>query len=196
MDEEIASLRFRERALPKTGGGVSETQYQDNPEFRSLQLSLTDLKGEERARAARLGHLAEQVARLRAEVARFPAAEKALNEKTRAYESLQDFMKDLLKRREQSQQRAHIARINATTSLVPMNRVVAESTMGAKKKLVTGLIGIALGTFLGLLLILLREWADPTLRYETDAQRLLGVPVLASLPTARPQKRRFLRRAA
>ena len=197
IDEELESLRGRERELQRTSGGIAETQYQDNPEFRSLQLSLTDLKGEERARAARLGHLNEQVARLRAEVARFPAAEKALNEKTRAYESLQDFMKDLLKKREQSQQRAHIARINATTNLVPLNRVVAESTMGTKKKLLTGLIGVALGTFLGLLLILLREWVDPTLRYESDARRLLGVPVLASLPAHKPApKRKKLRRAA
>ena len=197
VEQELTELRDRERALQKASGGITETQYQDNPEFRSLQLSLTDLKGEERARAARLGHLNEQVERLRREVARFPAAEKALNEKTRAYESLQDFLKDLLKRREQSQQRAHIARITATTSLVPLNRVVAESTMGAKKKLITGLIGVALGTFLGLLLILLREWADPTLRYESDAQRLLGVPVLASLPAHRPApKKKHLRRAA
>ena len=107
----------------------------------------------------------------------------------RFYESLQDFMKDLLKRREQARQKSHIARITATTSLVPMNRVLAESTMGSKKKLMTGMTGIGLGIFLGLLLILLREWADPTLRYETDVERLLGVPVLASLPRSREKKR-------
>ncbi|MGC4042941.1 MAG: hypothetical protein QM758_03985 [Armatimonas sp.] len=100
-------------------------------------------------------------------------------------ESLRDFLKDLLKRREQAQQRAHIAKINATTALIPMNKVVSEATMGMKKKVMTLGIGVGLGLFLGLLLIILREWADPTLRYEADTERLLGSPVLASLPEER-----------
>ncbi len=185
IDDEMEQLRQKDQDLRLKSGGVAETQYQDNPEYRDLQMQLTDLKGEERARIARMGHLSEQVAKLQAQVARFPAAERILNEKTRAYESLRDFLKDLLKRREQAQQRAHIARINATTALIPMNRVAAEATMGAKKKLMTLGIGIALGLFLGLLLIVLREWADPTLRYESDTERLLGAPVLASLPDER-----------
>jgi uncharacterized protein involved in exopolysaccharide biosynthesis len=182
IDSELSRLREQDRQLRERNGGVAETQYQDNPEYRDLQMALTEAKGEERARAARMSHLSEQVAALQAEVARFPAAERALNEKTRAYESLRDFLKDLLKRREHAQQRAHIARINATTSLIPMNKVVAEATMGMKKKLMTAGIGIGLGLFLGLTLIVLREWADPTLRYEADTERLLGAPVLASLP--------------
>lgn len=185
IDAEIERLRQQEQDMRLKSGGIAETQYQDNPEYIDLQMQLTNLKGEERARIARMGHLNEQIAKLQAEVARFPAAERALNEKTRAHESLRDFLKDLLKRREQAQQRAHIARINATTALIPMNKVVSESTMGMKKKVMTLGIGIGLGLFLGLLLIVLREWADPTLRYEADTERLLGSPVLASLPEER-----------
>jgi polysaccharide biosynthesis transport protein len=185
VDAEIERLRQQEQAMRLRSGGVAETQYQDNPEYRDLQMQLTGLKGEERARIARTTHLNEQIAKLQAEVARFPAAERVLNEKTRTYESLRDFLKDLLKRREQAQQRSHIARINATTSLIPMSKVVSEPTMGMKKKVMTLGIGIGLGLFLGLLLIVLREWADPTLRYEADTERLLGASVLASLPEER-----------
>jgi uncharacterized protein involved in exopolysaccharide biosynthesis len=184
-DAELESLRQKDQDFRLRTGGVAETQYQENPEWRDLQMTLTDLKGDEKARQARLRHLGEQIGILQAQMARFPAAEKQLNEKTREYEVLKDSLKDLLKRREQAQQRAHIAKINATTSLIPMNRIVAEPTMGMKKKLTVIAIALVLGLFLGLLLIVLREWADPTLRYESDAERLLGVPALASLPEER-----------
>ena len=39
-------------------------------------------------------------------------------------------------------------------------------------------------TVIGAILIVLSEWSDHSLRHEADAERLLGVPVLASLPEA------------
>ena len=43
---------------------------------------------------------------------------------------------------------------------------------------------LLLGCLVGAILIVLSEWSDHSLRHEADAERLLGVPVLASLPEA------------
>jgi len=41
---------------------------------------------------------------------------------------------------------------------------------------------LLLGCLVGVILVVLSEWSDHSLRYEGDAERLLGVPVLAALP--------------
>ncbi|MGC4042940.1 MAG: SLBB domain-containing protein [Armatimonas sp.] len=60
IDTELERLRQQEQDLRLKSGGVAETQYQDNPEYTDLQMQLTNLKGEERARIARMNHLNEQ----------------------------------------------------------------------------------------------------------------------------------------
>ena len=41
---------------------------------------------------------------------------------------------------------------------------------------------LLLGCLVGIILVVLSEWSDHSLRHEADAERLLGVPVLAALP--------------
>ena len=43
---------------------------------------------------------------------------------------------------------------------------------------------LLLGLIVGLMLVVMSEWADRSLRYGTDAERVLGVPVLAVVPEA------------
>ena len=82
-----------------------------------------------------------------------------------------------------------LGEVTAASQFNTMNLVAAESTANLKKKILTIAAALALGLFLGLVLVVIREWMDPSIRYEADVERLLGVPVLVSLPES--QQLRF-----
>ena len=80
--------------------------------------------------------------------------------------------------------KANLDRLDASSSLSPIGVTYAMPTTG-RTKLIAMLLGsLFLGALVGAILIVLSEWADHSLRHEADAERLLGVPVLASVPEA------------
>ena len=84
--------------------------------------------------------------------------------------------------RREVQLQANLDRQTASDSLLPVGITYATPTTG-KTKLIAMLFGsLLLGCLVGVILVVLSEWSDHSLRYEGDAERLLGVPVLAALP--------------
>jgi uncharacterized protein involved in exopolysaccharide biosynthesis len=136
-----------------------------------------------------VAQLDTRIGQYESEIAKLPADERILTEKTRDYKLLQGQFEDLSERRQQAQIKKDLGEVTAASQFNSMNLVAAESTANLKKKILTIAAALALGLFLGLVLVVIREWMDPSIRYEADVERLLGVPVLVSLPES--QQLRF-----
>jgi uncharacterized protein involved in exopolysaccharide biosynthesis len=186
VDRQIQRLKAENAALKTPQGKpyehVTETKLQDNPEYVSLHQQLTQVQIDERAQTARIALLNKTIGEYEARIRLLPEAERTLIEKTRDSEVLQQRYADLWQRREQALLKANVDRVTETSAYKLQNEIHAATTLGKSKKLFIVVASVLLGIVMGLLAILMKEWMDPTLRYETDTARLLGVPVLAALP--------------
>ena len=126
--------------------------------------------------------LQQNIAQYEAFVSTIPAEQKELTDKTRDYQVVQAQYSALLQKREQVKMEGNLARVSASSSLSPIGYIHAEPTTGKAKMLEMFAGSLLLGLIIGLVLVVLSEWADHSLRYGTDAERLLGVPVLAVVP--------------
>ncbi|MES2464728.1 MAG: hypothetical protein V4671_29545 [Armatimonadota bacterium] len=185
-DLQIAELKKKiasqQKLDPNEQRNVTETKLQDNPEYMDLTQQLTEANIAEQTQRERIGLLDKKLREYEVRIAALPAAERELTEKTRDYKLLQGQFEDLLKRKQQAELKQNVDTVVAKSAFAPQNNVYAEETTGKTKKLLMLVGSVVVGLVIGFALILFREWMDPSLRYETDAARLLGVPVLAGLP--------------
>lgn len=172
----------RQSTDPTQSRNVVETKVQDNPEYLELSQQLMQARMDQKQHQFRHQKLGELIAQYDEQIKKLPLAERQLNEKMRDYTVIEDQYKALLKRREDALIKAKVDNITATSTMTRLNPIYAQSTSSGKKKAFTLAASCVLGLVVGCMMIVLREWSDPTLRYESDATRLLGVPVLASLP--------------
>jgi uncharacterized protein involved in exopolysaccharide biosynthesis len=181
--EQLKKLIMEQaKADPLDSKNVIETKLQDNPEYLDLTQQLTQVAIDERAQKARIDQLSAKIHEYDERVKLLPAAERKLVEKTRDSDVIRKQYNDLWERREQAQLKANVERVTAMSRYQIFNNPYAEQTLGKTKKAFMVIASTVLGMIVGCLMLLLKEWADPSLRYETDVVRLLGVPVLASLP--------------
>jgi uncharacterized protein involved in exopolysaccharide biosynthesis len=186
VDQQISLFRQdlakRAKQDPTQSANVTETKLQDNPEYGTLQQQLTITDMDESAHKAQLANLNRRIADYEKVVQQMPSAERTLIERTRDQQFWEKTYNDLVARRYQAQMKADVGKITETAKLIPQALIRAEPTMSLTKMVM--LIGgsVILGLIVGCLMILAREWMDVSLRYTMDAERLLGVPVLAALP--------------
>jgi uncharacterized protein involved in exopolysaccharide biosynthesis len=186
LDRRIAALREKiasqQKLDPTQQRNVTETKLQDNPEYMDLTQQLTEAKISEQTQKARMALLDNKLAEYQGRIAALPKAERDLTEKTRDYTLLKDQYENLLKRKQQADLKARVDEVTEASTLKSLNEVYAQEAIGKTKKAMMLAGSLIVGLVIGFAIILLREWMDPSLRYETDAARLLGVPVLAGLP--------------
>ena len=161
---------------------VTQTKLQDNPEYQALQQQMTDAAISGETQQAQIAHLRQAIGQYQARIALIPAEQRTLADKTRDYSILKAQYESLLSRREQVKVKGALDKVSASSLLTPLGQIYAEPTTGHSKMLALMAGSVVLGALVGILLIILSEWGDPSLRYEADAERLLGVPVLAVLP--------------
>ena len=184
LDTRISQLQKQERAdaaAPENQHNT-QTELQENPQYQALKQQIVEAGIAQDADEQELQNLRQQIAKYSALVARIPAAQQQLADKTRSYGSLQDLYNKLTQRQQEVQLTASLDRLTASNSLMPIGVTYATPTTG-KTKLIAMLLGsLLLGCLVGIILVVLSEWSDHSLRHEADAERLLGVPVLAALP--------------
>lgn len=186
IDEQIATLRAeleRKQKLDPTASRNNQlVTMQENPEYRTLTEQLTLLTMDERAHSARIAQMNQRINEAEKRMALLPVAQRTLVEKTRDRAVIEKQFESLLEQREQARLKASVDKLQATTKLIPQAVIHAEPTLGTAKKLILIAASIVLGFVVGCVMILVREWMDVSLRYTTDTERFLGVPVLAALP--------------
>ncbi len=184
IDATIAALQKQQKAKANAPENQRNTltKMQDNPQYQLLKNEIADAGIAGVADQQSMQNLRRQIDRYQKLVGQIPAAQRQLAEKTRNYsESLVQYQK-LREQRDTVQLQANLDRVTASNSLNPIGVTYATPTTG-RTKLIAMLLGsLFLGALVGAILIVLSEWSDHSLRHEADTERLLGVPVLASLP--------------
>ena len=183
IDEKIKALQKQQRqiAAPENKRNT-QTKLAENPQYQTLQQQIAEASIAAEADQQLMQNLRQQIGKYQAIVAQIPNAQRQLTDKIRDYSGLQDAYQDLEKQRREVKTKADLDRLTSTSSLLPIGVTYALPTTG-RTKLIGMLIGsLLLGILIGCILVVLSEWADHSLRYESDTERLLGVPVLASVP--------------
>ena len=184
LDTRIAELQNQQRRDAKAPENQHNTQtkLQENPQYQTLKQQIVEAAIAQEADVLEMQNLSQQIRKYQSLVNRIPAAQRQLADKTRDYATLKTTYDDLERRRQDAQITANLDRLTASNSLMPIGVTFASPTTG-KTKLIAMLFGsLVLGCLVGVILIVLSEWSDHSLRHEADAERLLGVPVLAALP--------------
>lgn len=184
LDSRIAELQKQQRQNAKAPENQhnTQTELQDNPQYQALQQQIAEASIAQEEDEMEMQNLRQQIIKYQNLVNKIPAAQRQLADKTRDYGGLQDTYTSLEKRRQEAHITANLDRLTASNSLMPIGVTFATPTTG-KTKLIAMLFGsLILGCLVGIILIVLSEWSDHSLRHEADAERLLGVPILAALP--------------
>lgn len=189
ITEQIQALEKQYKDKAKSGAseatGALETKKEQNPEYQALQDQLLDVTMFQQAQDVQIKRLQEEIAHYEALAKTIPAAERELTDKTRNYSLLSAQYQLLLKQREQAQLKGSLDKVTASSSLSPIGAVYAEPTASSTKRLIMLVGSILLGLIVGIIAIVLSEWSDRSLRYARDTERLLGVPVLGTVPDAK-----------
>lgn len=196
IDEQIKALQTQQRqaAAPENKHNT-QTKLAENPSYQALQQQIAEASIAAEADQQLMQNLRQQIGKYQAIVAQIPNAQRQLTDKIRDYVGLQDAYQSVEKQRREVKTKADLDRLTSTSSLTPIGVTYALPTTG-RTKLIGMLVGsLVLGMLVGLILVVLSEWSDHSLRYEADAERLLGVPVLASLPDAADLRSSSSRRA-
>ena len=197
LSARISLLQKQQRADAAVPGNRHNTltEFQDNPQYQGLNLQITDASIAQESEMLEIQNLNRQIAKYEALVRSIPAAQRQLVDKTRNYALLQDNYNGLNKKLADAQLDAILNKQTASGSLKAVGVIYATPTTG-KTKLIAMLLGsLLLGFVVGVILIVLSEWSDHSLRHEADAERLLGVPVLAALPESADLRTATARRA-
>ncbi len=196
IDEQIKALQTQQRqaAAPENKRNT-QTKLAENPQYQALQQQIAEASIAAEADQQLMQNLRQQIGKYQGIVTQIPNAQRQLTDKIRDYSGLQDAYQSLEKQRREVKTKADLDRLTSTSSLTPIGVTYALPTTG-RTKLIGMLIGsLILGVLVGFILVVLSEWADHSLRYEADAERLLGVPVLACLPEAADLRSSSSRRA-
>jgi uncharacterized protein involved in exopolysaccharide biosynthesis len=184
VDGTIANLEKQQKAKANAPENQHNTQtkMEDNPQYQQLKNEIADASIAEVADQQEMQNLQRQIAKYQTLVSRIPAAQRQLADKTRDYSDAQALDQKLRLQRDTVQLQANLDRLTASNSLLPIGVTYATPTTGRTKLFAMLLGSLFLGCLVGAILIVLSEWSDHSLRHEADAERLLGVPVLASVP--------------
>jgi hypothetical protein len=189
IDDQIKDLRLRmdeqSKAAAKKGlpavGTVSKTKIETNPEYLQLRTQLTTSRIQDMSRQDQIRQLTQQLAVYDRRIKQMPDDLRQLSLHTRNYDFYKKKEAEYAEQLEKVNLKAGVERVTASAQIMPIGAVSTEPTAGPKKQAIMVVASLILGLIVGTLLVVLKEWLDPTFRYEMDAERLLGLPVLAGL---------------
>jgi len=186
LDATIAGLEKQQKVKANAPENQHNTQtkMEDNPQYQLLKNEIADASIAAVADQQEMQNLQRQIKKYQTLMNQIPSAQRQLADRMEGYSDAQSLDQQLRHQRDNVQLQANLDRLTASNSLLPIGVTYATPTTG-RTKLIGMLLGsLLLGCLVGAILIVLSEWSDHSLRHETDAERLLGVPVLASLPEA------------
>lgn len=186
--EEIARMEEIERERPPapqgTGGDVEISEAPSAPrvdpilraQVDSVEMEIRSLKSE---RERTLGDIGRVQGRLEAT----PQVEQALLSLTRDYDNIQRSYDSLLDKRINARLAENLEERQQSEQFIILERAIVPVSPSGPNKILVLAAGLALGGFLGLVLVLLRDRTDPTYTNAESLQESFpGVPLLATIP--------------
>ncbi len=162
---------------------LTPTEAMQKKRVLDLQAELAVVDHQLAANRAEEQRLKAALAEYQSKVDAAPSRESELVELTRDYSTLQAAYTSLLMKREDSMIAANLERRQIGEQfrvLDPASR--PEKPSNQRQRLTIMSAGAGLGLALGLLVVGLREYQDPSFRQADEVQRVLSLPVLALIP--------------
>ena len=194
LDNHIRQLEIAAGALPAASGVIPD-EAPSKPGAAQLSATLKTLEGQIAAREASAKRLREAVAVYRSRVEAVPEREAEWMRLTRDYNTIQTVYSNLLAKREESRLAANVDRQAVGEQVRVIDRPRRPSAPVSPNRRAVVLIGAALGGGLGLVLLVLGELRDRTIRAEEEVLAALNLPVVGLVPRiVTAGDRRLLRR--
>ena len=132
----------------------------------------------EQALSLQIGNLDSQLSTFTNQIRKLPTAEQDLARLTRVAKVNADIYTFLL----QNYETARIARASTISNLDVIDPAIAPDKPVKPKKAINLLLGVVVGAMFGVAIAFLREYLDDTIKDVDSAKRLLGLPILATIP--------------
>lgn len=185
IDQDIAKITARilakQRNNPNANVRVDQTLEQENPEYTDLVSRLRDAESIVTKQQQQLKNLNEQIAKEEVIIAGLPKGEQELRLKTRDYDLHRTNYMNYSKQLQDVRNKAQIDELTARASLVEFGTTYAEPTTSVTKVALMFIGSMVMGLICALVLVVVTEWLDPTLRYESDVEMQFDLPVLVSV---------------
>lgn len=186
LTDQIKAMERAQAAKRKAGASetnnVLQSKSQQNPEYQNLQEQLTQTQIDAQTQSRQMQALQSQIADYDARVRLAPAGQRMLIEKQRNYGLYKAQFEKMLAQREDFRLKKELQDVSSVSTYESAFEPYSQPVLGNTKKAIMLLGSLILGMIVGIVLVVLSEWADRSVRYEGDAEHLLGVPVLAMLP--------------
>jgi uncharacterized protein involved in exopolysaccharide biosynthesis len=186
LDRQIDQARLdlaRERRQKPVGGGTKRRVL--NPLYAEMMSESNRSKLTTRSAKAEIAEITKQIAALQLQLKELPKLQNEMERLDIRVNSEQDSLGVLRKSYSAALSTSNLEKEKASQTLKPVGQVVAVSLSGTKKSIIMGVVSLLLGAVVAGLVVALREWSDPTIRYETDIEQVLDIPVLTGLPDTR-----------
>ena len=168
----------------KEANGITSTDMQPNPEYQALQSQLVDAQSQSQEAQSKLAMTQMLLSRAESGAQAVPAAERSLANLTRNYASDERTYDTLLGRLQEATMSEQLNLKQQRAAYEVLLTSPPQSLQSGKKTFMLLFGGVFLALIIGSALVVLSEWLDQSLRDPIDAQRALGLPVMAVLPEA------------
>jgi polysaccharide chain length determinant protein (PEP-CTERM system associated) len=178
LKKKMADAEEQNKNVPEsvTKGPVEPTQIQ------ALRAQIHQYGQVIQQKSAQQEELQQQIKMYQQRVQSSPSIEQEYKELTRGYQTASDFYNDLLKKRDQSAMATDLERRQQGEQFQVLDPANLPTGPSFPKKSVFTLGGLGAGLGLGLAVALLLELQDTSLRNGKQAETLLHLPLLASIP--------------
>lgn len=182
LDRQIAQVR---QDITKERRKKAGNKRSVNPIFERLMNEANDASAYSEGSALEVRELEAQLAEEEKKLGTIPAIRRQADSLIENLQAQQAALTKTRERYNEALQKANLEREQASQLLQPVGDVFPISLSGPKKKVTLGLMSLLIGAIVAGLMVAVREWNDPTLRYETDIEQFLDVPVLTGLTETR-----------
>ena len=186
LDRQIDQTRMdvaKERREKQRTGGSKRRQL--NPLYSDLISEVNHSRISAQSAKGEIVRLTQQIAQEQKKLKQLPALQNEMEQLDIRVNSEQNALGKLRDGYNNALQQTNLEKEKASQTLKSVGQVMAVSLSGTKKNITMGLVSLVLGAIVAGLMVALREWSDPTIRYETDIEHVLDIPVLTGLPETR-----------
>jgi uncharacterized protein involved in exopolysaccharide biosynthesis len=160
----------------------SATAGDDSPEIRQLRLQIHQYKAVIEQAALDQKKLQAQINVYQARTAMSPAIEEQYRELTRDYDNAQNFYRDLLAKKSSADEAYNMENEQEGEQMVILTPAQLPDAPSFPVRWMAAAGGLGGGIGLGLLIAVLLEFSDRSIRTEKDIAAVMDLPMLISVP--------------
>lgn len=148
-----------------------------------LESQIAAIDEEIKSRTKRQADIQGQIAYHQSKLERIPVLEQQLASVNRDYENARDHYKLLMDRKFSADMSTSLENFQKSERFIVLDSALPPSKPYSPNRPLMNAASLALGLALGLVLALAREMMDPSVKTTREVKELLGMPVLAEIPT-------------